>query len=106
MQLDMQCQVMQVGVRGLEAPSRGENLLRGAGAAAGRLSCVCLSVRHTRPGHFLDFWSQKVEQTLYSCPFWNAILRFQNIKYSIRFLLYLRVGATPLRSAMNYKGNL
>ena len=76
-----------IGVRGLEAPSRDENLLRGAGAAAGRLS----SVRHTRPGHFLDFLSQKVEQTLYRCPFWNANLRFQNIKYSIRFLLYLRM---------------
>ena len=30
------------GVRGLEAPSRDENLVRGAGAAAGRLSSVCV----------------------------------------------------------------
>ena len=34
---------LQVGVRRLEAPSRDENLVRGAGAAAGRLSCLCPS---------------------------------------------------------------
>ena len=45
-------QSMMIGVRGLEAPSRDENLLRGAGAAAGRLSSVCLSVTTGR----VTFW--------------------------------------------------
>ena len=37
--------------------------------------------------------------------FWKAILRFWKFKFSIGFLLYLRIWAAPLRNTRNYKGN-
>ena len=73
-----------VGVRGLEAPSRDENLVRGGGAAAGRLSSVCPSVRRGR----VPFWISCPKTLIWTMNykgFLKVVLRFCKSSKTIRF---------------------